>query len=263
MNTDGLPFPLRQALLERRVTIGSWIQAAHPAIAEVLANAGYDWIALDCEHSENDVREFAAIARAIYGRRAAPVVRVRENDTLVIRRMLDMGAQGVLVPLIHTAEDAMKAVSAAKYPPEGVRGYCFSRMNDWGVRFDDHIQKANDETAVVVMIESKEGVANIDAILSVEGVDGVFIGPYDMTGSYGVPGKVADPLIMEARDKVLEACRRHEKAAGLHIVLPSAQAIKKALVDGFTFLCIGSDMIGLNEVARSYRKTAIEAAKEG
>jgi 2-dehydro-3-deoxyglucarate aldolase len=263
MNTSDCCFPLRQALLERRVTIGSWIQAAHPAIAEVLANAGYDWIALECEHSENDVSEFAAVARAMHGRRAAPVVRVRENDTLVIRRMLDMGAQGVLVPLIHTAEDATKAVRAAKYPPVGVRGYCFSRMNDWGVKFDDYLQRANDETAVVVMIESKEGVANIDSILSVEGVDGIFIGPYDLTGSYGVPGKVTNPLIMEAREKVLKACRRHEKAAGLHIVLPTSDAIKKAIGDGFTFLCIGSDMIGLNEVARAYRKTAIEAANEG
>ena len=237
----------------------------------MLANAGYDWIALDCEHSENDVRDFADIARAIYGRRAAPVVRVRdrarerivrvrENDTLVIRRMLDMGAQGVLVPLVHTAEGARKAVQAAKYPPEGVRGYCFSRMNDWGVQFDDYLQRANDETAVVVMIESKEGVANIDAILSVEGVDGVFIGPYDMTGSYGVPGKVTDPLIMKARDKVLEACRRHEIAAGLHIVLPSPEALQKALADGFTFICVGSDMIGLNEVARSYLEAANAAA---
>ena len=136
-------------------------------------------------------------------------------------------------------------------------------MNDWGVKFDDYLQRANDETAVVVMIESKEGVANIDSILSVEGVDGIFIGPYDLTGSYGVPGKVTDPLIMEAREKVLKACRRHEKAAGLHIVLPTSDAIKKAIGDGFTFLCIGSDMIGLNEVARAYLKTAIEAANEG
>ena len=142
MKTEGNP--VRAALLERRLTLGTWIQISHPAVAEVLANAGFDWIAADMEHTDIDNAGFAALARAMHGRGAAPLARVRENDTLAIRQVLDLGAQGVIVPLIHTAEDAERAVRAAKYPPRGVRGFCFSRMNNWGTDFDTCAATSND-----------------------------------------------------------------------------------------------------------------------
>ena len=177
------PNPVRQALRAGRVTIGTWIQIGHPTVAEVLANAGFDWIAADCEHTELGLAEFAAVARGLHGRGSVPLVRVRENDTLAIRQMLDLGALGVIVPLVNTPADAARAVRAAKYPPDGVRGFAFHRGNNWGVDFADYAANANDQIAVVVMIESKEAVENIDAILAVEGVDGVFIGPYEISGS--------------------------------------------------------------------------------
>jgi len=243
--------PVRKALLERRVTIGTWIQIGHPAVAEVLATAGFDWIAADCEHTDIGVGEFAALARAMHGRGPVPFIRARENDTLAIRQPLDMGAGGVIVPLVNSAEEAARAVAAAKYPPRGVRGFAFSRMNDWGARFDDYVQSANDDVAVVVMIESKEGVENIDAIVAVDGVDGVFIGPYDMSGSYGVPGRTDAPVVREACRRVVEACAASGKSAGLHVVLPAVEAIERAIDDGYTFIAVGVDTIFLGEGARA------------
>jgi 2-keto-3-deoxy-L-rhamnonate aldolase RhmA len=245
------PNPIRQALLERRVTIGTWIQIGHAAVAEVLANAGFDWIAADCEHTDMGLAEFAAVARGLHGRGSVPFVRVRENDTLAIRQMLDLGALGVIVPLVNTPADAARAVRAAKYPPAGVRGFAFHRGNNWGVDFADYAANANDQIAVVVMIESREAVENIDAILAVEGVDGVFIGPYDMSGSYGIPGQTNDPIIQNACARVVAACRKAGKAAGMHVVIPTPEAIAKGVADGFTFLALGVDTVFLDRAARS------------
>lgn len=250
--------PVRAALLERRLTVGTWIQVAHPAVAEILANAGFDWIAADCEHTDIGVNEFAALARGMHGRVPSPFVRVRENDTLAIRQMLDMGAEGVIVPLVNTAEQAEAAVRAAKYPPRGIRGFCFSRMNDWGVRFAEYSAEANDEVAVVVMIESKQAVDNIEEIISVDGVDGVFVGPYDMTGSYGIPGQTTDPTIRDACSRVVAACAKAGKSAGLHVVLPDPDAIAQAVQDGFTFLAVGVDTVFLDNAAR----TALAATRD-
>ncbi|MEN8256138.1 MAG: aldolase/citrate lyase family protein, partial [Verrucomicrobiota bacterium] len=221
--------PVRKALLERKITLGSWIQIGHPAVAEILANDGFDWLAADCEHTDIDVEGFTQIARGMYGRGPVSMVRVRENDTLAIRQMLDAGAQGVIVPLVNNAEEAAKAVAAAKYPPQGVRGFAFSRMNNYGVDFDENAKTANDDIAVVVMIESREAVENIDGILEVDGVDGVFIGPYDMSGSYGIPGEPSHPLVQEGCAKVLSACEKAGKSAGLHVVFPSEENIKKVI----------------------------------
>ena len=242
--------PVRLALLKRRVTLGTWIQVGHPAVAEILANTGFDWIAADMEHTDVDNAGFAALARAMHGRRVTPLARVRENDTLAIRQVLDLGAQGVIVPLVHNAEDAERAVRAAKYPPRGVRGFCFSRMNNWGADFDTYAATANDDIAVVVMIESCQGVENIDAILAVEGVDGVFIGPYDLSGSCGVPGQTAHEQVRAGCRHVLEACRTAGKAAGMHVVIPSKPSIEQALADGFTFLALGVDTVFLGAGAR-------------
>ena len=254
------PNPVRKALLERRVCIGTWIQVGHAAVAEVLANAGFDWLCADCEHTDIGPAEFASLARGMYGRSPVPLVRVRENDTLAIRQMLDMGALGVIVPLVNTAAEAEAAVRAAKYPPQGVRGFAFHRGNNWGADFTDYAARANAEIAVVVMIESKEAVESIDAILAVEGVDGVFIGPYDMSGSYGLPGKTTDPVIQRACTRVVEACRNAGKSAGIHVVLPTPESIEQAIRQGFTFIAVGVDTIFLSQGAKSALTTARQAA---
>ena len=242
---------VRQALLEGKVTIGTWIQINHPVVSEILGNCNFDWIAADCEHTDIDVEGFTRIARGMYGRGPEPFVRVRENDTLAIRQVLDAGARGVIVPLVESAEEAKRAVTATKFPPAGIRGFSFCRSNNYGRDFDDYARQANQDIAVVVMIESKKAIDRIDDILDVEGVDGVFIGPYDLSGSYGIPGKTGNVAVQKGCQKVLQACRRAKKSAGLHIVMPDPANIKSAIEDGFTFIAVGADIVFLNQASRN------------
>jgi 2-keto-3-deoxy-L-rhamnonate aldolase RhmA len=252
----------RKALLERQVTLGTWLQINNATAAEVLANTGYDWISIDIEHTDIDIVSLTNLLRGMYGRGVAPIARVTTNDTIEIRRALDVGAQGVLVPFISTAEQAQKAVLAAKYPPWGVRGYSFSRANDWGVNFAADVQTANDETAVIVMIESREGVENIDGILAVEGIDAAFIGPYDLSGSYGIPGQTQAPVVRDACRRVIEACEAADKSVGLLLVRPTPDAIRQVIEDGYTLICMGLDTVFIDEGARAARATALAVLKE-
>jgi 2-keto-3-deoxy-L-rhamnonate aldolase RhmA len=195
------------------------------------------------------VEGFSQIARGMYGRGPEPMARVRENDTLAIRQVLDAGARGVIVPLINSAAEAKRAVASAKFAPQGVRGFSFCRGNNYGLDFDKYAQQANEDIAVVVMIESKEAIENIDEILAVDGVDGVFIGPYDLSGSYGIPGKTNDKIVQDGCKKVLQACTKANKSAGLHVVIPTKENIEKAIRDGFTFIAVGADIVFLNKAS--------------
>ena len=243
---------LKKALLGKKLTIGTWIQSGSTVSAEILANLDYDWIAVDCEHSDIDIHSFSEISRAIDSKNKITIARVRENDKLAIRQVLDMGAKGIIVPLVETPEEARRAVEAAKYPPMGVRGFGYARANSWGADFNQYVASANDEISVIVMIESKKAVENIDAILEVKGVDGVFIGPYDMTGSYGCVGDLSNPAIVQACKRIANSCAVHKKAAGQHIVYPTSENIKKAIDDGYTFIALSTDIVFIDKSARSY-----------
>lgn len=247
----------REALLARRPTLGSWIQVNSPASAEILANIGFDWIGIDMEHTDVDVSCLIDLLRGMHGRGVTPLARVTTNELMAIRRPLDMGASGVLIPLVSTAEDAQRAVAAAKFPPQGVRGFSFCRANDWGIDFDAYAAAANDDIAVIAMIETREGVENIDAIMAVDGIDGTLIGPYDMSGSYGIPGQTQHQIVRDACRRVVQACDRAGKAAGLHVVRVTEETVGKALEDGFTLICLGADIVFLDEAARAARATAL------
>ncbi|MBN1640650.1 MAG: 2,4-dihydroxyhept-2-ene-1,7-dioic acid aldolase [Anaerolineae bacterium] len=252
----------RRALLERKVVLGTWLQINNPTAAEVLANTGYDWIAIDIEHTDIDVTSLTALLRGMHGRGPAPIARVATNNVMDIRRALDVGAAGVLVPFVHTADQARHAVAAAKYPPTGVRGFSFSRANDWGVGFEADATHANDQTAVIVMIESRQGVENVEQIVAVPGVDALFIGPYDLSGSYGIPGQTQAPVVRDACQRVVDACRRANRSVGLLIVHPTQEALRQAVGDGYNLLCLGIDTVFLDEGARAARQRALSALAE-
>jgi 2-keto-3-deoxy-L-rhamnonate aldolase RhmA len=190
------------------------------------------------------------------------VARVASNDTLEIRRALDAGAAGVLVPFVSTPEQARRAVSAARYPPAGVRGFSFSRANDWGVSFDSEARRANDDVAVIVMIESREGADSIEAIVGVEGVDAVFIGPYDLSGSFGIPGQIQAPVVQEACRRVVQAARDAGKPAGVLLARPTPETVTRAVRDGYTLLSLGLDTVFLDQGARAAREIALSAIGE-
>lgn len=241
----------RRALLERQVTLGSWIQIGHPACAEVLARAGFDWVCVDLEHGVIDLATTADIFRAVAGFDCVPVARLPLNDPIWIHRVLDAGARGLIIPMVKTAGEAEAAIREAKYPPRGARGFGFSRANLHGADFDSYIASANDEIAMVMQIEHKDAIANLDAILKVDGVDGVFIGPLDLSGSMGVTGQLDHPQMVAALEKCRSACRAHNKSAGLHVIRPDDQNVRRALDQGYTMLALGLDNVFIDRGARA------------
>lgn len=186
---------IKYRLEQGEVTFGGWDVLNSAAASQVLAASGYDWVAVDVEHGSSSVADFEKIAKAIRLGGSSPLARVFDNSMNSIRRILDAGADGIIVPMIRTVQDAKDAVAAAKYPPEGKRGVGVGAANFYGVQMTNYIARANQEILVIVMVETKEAVENIDEILQIEGIDGIFLGPYDLSASYGITGHTQDPVI--------------------------------------------------------------------
>ncbi len=233
-------------------SIGSWMSMAHPSIAEILALAGYDWIVIETEHTAIDVSEVLRLIIAIEQRGSVPLVRLAWNDPIQAKAVLDSGAAGVLVPMVNTKADAELAVSMTKYPPLGSRGVGLARAQGYGINFDAYVTNANADTLLLVQIEHREAVENIEQILSVTGIDGVFIGPYDLSLSLGIPGKLNHPDILAAKQKVLSATLAHGLIAGMHFVQPQTAAsdCQKAISEGYRFIALGTDILFLGDSAR-------------
>ena len=240
---------LKQQLNTGKVSIGAWLQIGHTACAEILASSGYDWVCVDLEHAPIDISMMTNIFTAIERHKCVPIVRVPENDTLWIRRCLDAGAKGIIVPLVNTAEQAEKAVSATKYPPEGVRGIGYCRANNYGAEFDSYIKTANGDTAIILQIEHIEAINNLEEILSVKGIDAVFIGPLDLTGSMGITGELENQLFKNALAKFLLSCKKYHIPAGIHLIKRDEKNIKNALENGYQFIAMGLDTVFLRNGA--------------
>ncbi len=247
---------LRRALLDRSLSLGTWIQIGHPASAEILARAGFDWVCVDLEHGGIDPETMTNIFRTLDGFDCVPVARLPLNDPIWIHRTLDAGARGLIIPMVKTAAEADAAVREAKYPPRGVRGFGYSRANMHGVDFDDYIATANDEIAMVMQIEHKDAIGNLDAILEVDGVDGLFIGPLDLSGSMGLTGQMTHPDVVAALDTYRDACARHNATAGMHVVRPTPQNVQDAIAEGYTLIALGVDTVFLDAGAASSLRAA-------
>lgn len=240
---------LRKALLERKVVLGGWIQIGNPAVAEVLASVGYDWLCVDFEHGAIELETATNIFRALSAYDCVGVARVPKNDPIWIRRSLDAGAQGLIVPMVNTAEEAKLAVQEAKYPPLGRRGFGYCRANHHGLHFNEYSSSANDEVAMIMQIEHHLAVSNLEAIFAVEGVDGVFLGPIDLSGSIGLSGQLKHPDVQALIKKYHAACRKLNVSAGLHLVEPNTENIEQAIASGVTLLALGVDAVLLRSAA--------------
>ena len=243
---------IKEQMRRGEPSIGSWMSMAHPSIAEILALAGYDWIVIETEHTAIDVSEVLRLIIAIEQRGSVPLVRLAWNDPIQAKAVLDSGAAGVLVPMVNTKADAEQAVSMTKYPPLGSRGVGLARAQGYGNNFDAYVTNANADTLLLVQIEHREAVENIEQILSVTGIDGVFIGPYDLSLSLGIPGRLNHPDILAAKQKVLTATLAHGLIAGMHFVQPQTAAsdCKKAISEGYRFIALGTDILFLGDSAR-------------
>ena len=244
---------IKEKLQNKKPSIGTWMSMAHPSIAEIFAMAGYDWVVIETEHTAIDVSEVLRMVIAIEQRGSIPLVRLASVDPVQAKAVLDSGAAGVIVPMVNTKAEAELVVAMTKYPPMGTRGVGLARAQGYGVDFDAYVKNANRDTLVIVQIEHIDAVNNIDEILSVPGIDGTFIGPYDLSMSLGMPGQLTHPKVVEAKEKVLKAVLKKGLAAGIHFVQPNTAVsdCEEAVRAGYTFIAVGTDILFLGDSARN------------
>lgn len=235
---------LRERLRAGETVIGSWLNSGSPIVAELMAACGFDFLCVDVEHSAVDLPQTQQLFQAIRSghQDCAALVRLHGVDYAFVKRYLDAGARGVVAPLVRTREEAALLVQATKYPPQGLRGVGFCRANDYGLRLADEFARANDEILLAVQIEHVEAVRNIEAILSVPGIDAAFIGPYDLTASMGITAQFDHPDYLAARAAILVACQRHKIAPGIHVVPTNPTQAKACLAEGYRFLAYSLDI---------------------
>ena len=241
----------REKLRRKDRLIGTLLTLDCPEVAEILSRCGFDWLFLDLEHSAMGPREAQGLLQAV-GDRSPVLIRVESGDEEGIRKALDCGADGIIVPHVNSAGEAERVVSLAKYPPEGTRSIGPGRASDFGNNMAHYVSRANGETAVVVQIEHIDAVEEVEKIAAVEGLDALFVGPYDLSGSMGKPGKVDDPGVLEAIDRTLDAAEANHLAAG--IFTGSAEESLSYLAKGFTLIAIAADTILLGGAAVSLLK---------
>jgi 2-keto-3-deoxy-L-rhamnonate aldolase RhmA len=233
----------KQKLRRGEPAFGGWIMIGHPAVAEIMAGEGFDWICVDMEHTTSDVRTFYEIALAVKGTGVDVLARLHSCDPVLAKLVLDAGAAGVIVPSVNTPEQAAQAAAMTRFPPQGVRGASLCRATDYGRNFPNYFANHNDDVLVVVMLEHIDAVARADAILATPGIDAAFIGPYDLSASMGLAGKLDHPDVRAAQTTILEACQRNRVAAGIHVINPQGPELGDRLAAGFRFLACGIDTL--------------------
>lgn len=249
---------IKQKFKDNEVSIGSWMSMGHVSIAEIIAEAGFDWVVVETEHTAIDVSEVLRLLIAIEGRGVVPLVRLAWNDPIQAKAVMDSGAAGVIVPMVNTKEEAELAVKSVKYPPEGFRGVGLARAQGYGIRFDEYMECANRDGLLMLQIEHIDAVNNIEEILSVPGIDGTYIGPYDLSCSMGLAGQLNHPDVEEAKTRVLEATKAHGLAPGIHLVHPQAarDELARHVEQGFRFIALGTDILFLGDTAREMHDSA-------
>jgi 2-keto-3-deoxy-L-rhamnonate aldolase RhmA len=232
---------LKDKLHRKELVLGSWITLGNPAIAEIMARAGFDWLVVDLEHSVIDISVAADLIRTIDLCGVAPLVRLTSNDPDQIKRVMDAGAHGIVVPMVNTPAEASRAVAATRYGPAGSRGVGLARAQGYGVNFPEYLRWQQDGPVVIVQIEHKNAVERLEDIMKVTGVDGFLIGPYDLSCSMGIPGQFERAEFIASMTRIREAGQQLGVAAGLHIVEPDLERLAQVIREGFTFVAYSVD----------------------
>jgi len=252
---------LKSKLKNNELTIGSWIMMGNPMSVEVMALAGFEWLVVDVEHTSIDLETVQSLITTIQACNIKALVRVSKNEEVIIKKVLDMGADGIIVPMVSSKEDAIQAVNYAKYPPQGERGVGLYRATKYGTKFEEYKKWVEEELVIIAQIEHIDAVNNIDEILKVEGIDGTIIGPYDLSGSMGYPGDFERDDVKSAVETVLKKCKEYNIPSGFHVVDTNADKLKIKIDQGCTFLAYGIDYFFMRDAAVSGMKKLKEGLK--
>lgn len=226
------------------IVIGSWINSGSTIVAELMSSQGFDFLCVDVEHSPVDVSQTFSMFQAIKSgnQNCKSLVRLHGVDYRFVKRYLDAGADGVIAPLVNNSQQVSLLIEATKFPPIGKRGVGFCRANKYGQSLSEYVDNANNEILLAIQIEDKLGVENIEEILSVNGIDAVFIGPYDLSASLGVTAQFDHPDYIAARDHVLDVCNSKGITAGIHVVNPDPNELLERINEGYKLLAYSLDI---------------------
>ena len=241
---------LKQKLQNKELSIGSWLTIPHQAVIEILSTAGFEWLTIDMEHSPISIETIMNLIGHIQGNGMQALVRVSKNEEVAIKRVLDAGADGVIVPMIRNKEEAIQAVNFVKYPPLGTRGVGLNRAQKYGTAFDTYQDWVKNNVVVIAQIEHIDAVNNLEDIFSVPGIDGIIVGPYDLSASMGFPGEYDREDVKEALERIDIVAKKLNKPLGFHIVESDHSKILEKINKGYSFLAFSLDFFFLGDKAR-------------
>jgi 2-keto-3-deoxy-L-rhamnonate aldolase RhmA len=241
----------KKKLLSEKVSLGCWLTLAHPGIAEIMSNAGFDWIAIDLEHSVITIKEAEELIRIIELSGVTPLVRLTSNNEDQIKRVMDAGACGIIVPMIKTVDDVNHAISSIKYPPKGNRGVGLARAQGYGSQFEQYFKWQDENSVVIIQIEHIDAVNNLESLFSVNDVDGYIIGPYDLSASMGIPGQFENKLFLSAMDRIKNVASSFNMIGGIHIIEPDNEQLNLRVEEGYKFIAYSLDVRMLDVLCRS------------
>ena len=230
--------------------MGTWITLAHPAIAEIFSNAGFDWLTIDMEHSVIDLFDAENLIRTANLSGSIPLVRLPSNDEVIIKRILDAGSAGIIIPQINSEDDLVRAIKATKYAPDGIRGAGLARAQSYGEDFDGYKLIVDNDMLIIAQIEDKKALENLDSILSVPQLDAIIIGPYDLSASMGKAGQLDDKEVAEAIDKIVQKSIDQGVSCCIHIIEPNTDELNSRIKEGFNFIAYSLDIRMLSHNAK-------------
>ena len=235
-------------------SVGSWLSTFSLDIPEIFSKAGYEWIVVDLEHSSLSINQAAEMIRIIDLSGSVPFVRLTSNDSDQIKRVLDCGAKGIIVPNVKSFNQAKEIIQNAKYPPQGIRGVGLARAQGYGKNFREYWNWQKNNISIIVQIENIEALSEIDKILSLKGIDGFIIGPYDLSCSMGIPGEFTSKKFKEVLKAILDAGKRNNSLPGIHIVEPDQGQLKNAIIQGYKLIAYSVDIRMIETAASSIFK---------
>ncbi len=253
---------LKESLRQGKLSLGTWITLGHAGIAEIFAKAGFEWLVVDLEHSTISIERAGELIRTIDLAGVSPLVRLTSNDIDLIKRVMDAGAHGIVVPNVNSPKEAKDAVGATRYAPAGRRGVGLARAQQYGPGFKEYLEWQKDGPVVIVQIEHESALANLEDIFAVPGVDGFIIGPYDLSCSMGIPGEFERPEFIAAMQRILKAGLKVGCPAGLHIIEPETVQLRQVIEEGYRLIAYSVDIRMLDVSARAGVQIVKELEKQ-
>ena len=249
-----LPSNLRKLLNSKSLALGSWITIGDNKVTEILCISGFDWLAVDLEHSTISIEKAGDLIRIISMNQITPLVRLTNLDENLIKRVMDAGAGGIIVPNISSKDEVKKAVSATRYPPIGNRGVGLDRAQGYGTKFNEYLDWQKEGPVVIAQIENIKAIGNLQEIFSEKGLDGFLIGPYDLSCSMGIPGDFKNPKFIDVVNYILDEGKKSGLAIGTHIVEPDLKLLTESIKKGYSLIAYSVDIRMLSTSASEARK---------